>query len=629
MKPHELLTSAVLGRCLAAIVLLSGPYSADDAVAGADPEDEYTEPDLSDNARDHWSLRPLGEIAVPDLEDADQCRTPIDRFILSSLRKAGLVLQPPAPERVLRRRLALKLTGLPPAGRLSAADLAGRDFEAFTDELLADSAYGEHWAQFWLDLARFAETDGFEHDQVRPEAWKFRDWVIQALNRDMGYDEFLRLQLAGDLLHPEDKSAVAATHFCVAGPDMPDLNLQEERRHNLLNEMTATIGEAVLGLQLGCAQCHDHKYDPISQADFYRLRAILEPAVQVEKNVSVNRLHQMAGPVEPSHLKIRGDFRRSGLQVLPGIPRVIANGYSADRDSVNPRILLVDWLTSRENPLTARVIVNRVWQQHFGVGISSTPSDFGIMGQEPVHSDLLDWLSRWFVDNGWSLKKLNRLIVSSAVWRQRSLLPEGASPTEQDNWRKALQIDSDGQLVSRFPRQRLTGEVIRDAMLQIAGILNRRAGGPGVRPPLPDELKQTLLRNQWEVTEDVLEHNRRSVYVFARRNLRFPVFEVFDRPAAISSCAVRHQSTTAPQSLYLLNSELTWSIAGVLSEEFHNGQYDRADAPEWLFQRILGRLPEKTEAQDMADFLTRSADENPLQNACVVLLNANEFVYPD
>jgi len=367
--------------------------------------------------------------------------------------------------------------------------------------------YGEHRAQQWLDLARFAETDGFENDKVRPNAWQYGDWVITALNDDLPYDEFLRQQIAGDELYPKDEGAKTATHFCLAGPDMPDINQIEERRHTLLNEMVATIGESILGLQVGCAQCHDHQYDPISQADFYRWRAIFTPAIQLKRNESVTVLRRQAGDAKKTHLMIRGNFRRPGPEVVPDIPRVLKHDEtpldnSKAAQGVSPRVMFAQWLVSRHHPLTARVIVNRVWQHHFGTGLVETPNEFGVLGAAPTHPELLDWLAVWLMDHDWSLKRLHRLIVTSATYRQRSLLPASAGATERSHWQRALETDADGTLLSRFPRRRLSGEAIRDAVLAAAGELNRQAGGPGVRPPLPPEMIRTLLKNQWNVSKD-------------------------------------------------------------------------------------------------------------------------------
>ena len=596
----------------------------------------HIEPPITESDRDHWSLKPRHRVDIPATNFAHWQRNDIDAFIARGLERQGLTPQPEADRRTLIRRVSLDLTGLPPAPDDVAAFIADESphaFEALVDRLLALSAYGERWAQHWLDLARFAETDGFEHDNVRPNAWRYRDWVIDALNHDLPYDKFIRMQIAGDLLEPDNKAAAVATQFCVSGPDMPDINSQDERRHTLLNEMTATVGEVILGLQIGCAQCHDHKYDPVSQADFYRLRAIFEPAISLKKNVSVTELREQFPYRQASHVMIRGDFRRPGEEIHPDVLRVLQSESVRFAPSPHPnsdgrRVAFADWLVHPRHPLTARVIVNRVWQQHFGTGICDSPSDFGVMGAEPSNYELLDWLANWFVDNGWSIKQLHRLIMTSATWRQRSRLPDNATAAESLTWRNALHADRDLRLLSRFPRQRLEGEVIRDAMLSVAGVLNRKAGGLGVRPPLPAELRSTLLKDQWNVTEDVSEHNRRSIYVFARRNLRFPIFEAFDRPAANESCSRRNISTTAPQALHLLNSEFSWKMAALVAKQICEDAFIADLQIGAAFQRILNRDPTSDELAEASRFIAE-ADSDALTHLSLSLMNSNEFVFAE
>jgi hypothetical protein len=257
-------------------------------------------------------------------------------------------------------------------------------------------------------LARFAETDGFEHDKIRPTAWKYRDWVIGALNEDLPFDRFVSLQLAGDVIRPNDADASIATAFCLSGPDMPDINSQEERKHVLMNEVTSTVGAVFLSLQIGCAQCHDHKYDAISQADFYRLRAFFDPAVRLDRNKSLTTLDHNADPDAKSHLYHRGDWRRAGPVVQAAFPRIANRAETAvvDKSPGDRRVELARWLTDPSQPLTSRSIVNRIWQHHFGRGLSSTPSDFGVMGEEPTHPELLDHLASRLIRKGWSLKDL-------------------------------------------------------------------------------------------------------------------------------------------------------------------------------------------------------------------------------
>ncbi|WP_233214475.1 DUF1549 and DUF1553 domain-containing protein [Rhodopirellula bahusiensis] len=573
LKWYDCRMALAVSLCVVGWFAFAPALIADDHAKG------YIETPIDEYDRDHWSFFPIRKPEVPKAS-TKWCQNDIDHFVEHELSAHGLMPQSSASRRTLIRRLSFDLIGLPPTPTEVDAflsDTRPNAYEKLVDRLLDSPRYGERWAQHWLDLARFAETDGFEHDKLRKEAWKYRDWVIQSLNDDMPYDDFICQQIAGDELYPDDDSARTATRFCLCGPDMPDINLIEERRHSVLNELTSTVGEVLLGLQVGCAQCHDHKYDAISQADFYRMRAIFEPAVPLEKNRSLSTLEESFPFKQPSHLMLRGDFRSPGPEVTPGVIRVVAtklNSYAPNpsKKSAGLRTALANWLTSRDNPLTARVMVNRVWQHHFGSGLVGTPSDFGVMSDEPSHPELLDWLAATFVENHWKLKPLHRLIVMSSTYRQRSRLLEHATPTERTNWEKAIKDDPDATSLSRFPRWRLEGEAIRDAILRVSGKINLKSGGPGVLPPLPKELVSTLLKNQWNVTKDKSEHTRRSIYVFARRNLRYPIFEVFDRPSANTSCSARGSSTTAPQSLHLLNSAFTLSMSKAMAESIAESQ---------------------------------------------------------
>ena len=629
----------ILCRILVVVMCCSfSSVSTTTAIAEDDDTREYAESPIDKLDRDHWSFLPVTKPKVP-ASSTKWCRNKIDHFVEQKLSQNGLSPQPAASRRTLIRRLSFDLTGLPPTPKQVdefLADSSSDAYEQLVDRLLNSPRYGERWAQHWLDLARFAETDGFEHDKLRKSAWKYRDWVIESLNNDMPYDEFIRRQLAGDEIYPGDESALTATRFCLSGPDMPDINLIEERRHSVLNELTSTIGEVFLALQVGCAQCHDHKYDAISQADFYRLRAIFEPALSLKKNRSLSTLEESFPFKQSSHLMLRGDFRSPGPEVQPDVIRVVAskrNSYSPNpsKNSAGLRTALANWLTSQANPLTARVIVNRVWQHHFGTGLVASPSDFGVMGYEPSHPELLDWLSTWLTKNGWKLKPLHRLIVLSSTYRQRSRLSENATITEKDNWKTALKADTDASLLSRFPRWRLEGEAIRDAMLMASGQINLKTGGPGVRPPLPKELVSTLLKNQWNVTKDASDHTRRSIYVFARRNLRYPIFEVFDRPSANASCSERGHSTTAPQSLHLLNSEFSLSTSRAMAESISKAHESRKDQISAAFTRTLGRLPNTDELAEVDRFLNEASGTatKRLTHLCLALFNSNEFVVID
>ena len=645
-------SSLNLARIVAAIAVLVG-------CGLVFAEDALVEPPITDSERGHWAFQPLRRPELPSVREAGWCRTAIDRFILARLEEAGLVgqvsnlpgqpsgqvenLPHDADRATLLRRICFDLTGLPPSLELQdevIADELPDWYERLVDRLLASPSYGERWAQHWLDVSRFAETDGYEHDHVRPNAWRFRDWVIAAHNRDVPLNEFIGLQLAGDELRPGDESALIATGFLFCGPDMPDINLQAERRHTFLNDMTGTVGSVFLGLQMGCASCHDHKFDPISQADFYRLRACLDVEPLFEPHPQLGQVMREKSAKAPvNHLAIRGDFRRPGPIVEAAFPRIanlsndVIASPSSDAKTTGRRTALANWLTRADNPLAGRVLVNRIWQGHFGRGFVGTPSDFGVMGNSPTHPELLDWLATELPRLGWSRKRLHRLIVTSSVYRQASKFESDVSRVEGDRKDSTLNLqhsatDPDNRLLAHFPRRRLDGETIRDTLLAASGQLNRQAGGPGFRPPLPSEVVRTLLKDQWPVTANVAEHQRRSVYLFARRNLRYPLFDAFDKPDANASCPRRNISTIAPQSLLLLNGDDSVTAARQLAQMIaERSGIDRNAAIELAYRHILSHRPTTDERRAASEFLS---DANAsLADLCLALINLNEFVYVD
>ena len=596
--------------------------------------DEFlTESPITDSDRGHWAFQPLSRPIPPAVKNLNWCRTAIDRFILARLEKEKLSPAGDADRATLLRRVCFDLTGLPPSLELQDevfADESPDWYEKLVERLLTSPSYGERWAQHWLDVARFAETDGFEHDHVRPNAWRFRDWVIDAHNRDVPLNEFIGMQLAGDELRPGDESALIATGFLFCGPDMPDINLQDERRHTFLNDMTATVGSVFLGLQMGCAACHDHKYDPISQADFYRLRACFDVETLFDTHPQLGQvMREKSSKTPTSRLFERGDFRRPGPVLQAAFPRIANVSSDAiplpadDAKSSGRRTSLANWLTREDNPLATRVLVNRIWQGHFGTGLVASSSDFGVMGTSPTHEELLDWLATELPRLDWSRKRLHRLIVTSSVYRQASAFVD-RTPTSD---RPDVGVRATESLLAHFPRRRLDGEAIRDSLLAASGELNRQPGGPGFRPPLPDELVRTLLKSQWPVTPEVEQHRRRSVYLFARRNLRYPIFEAFDKPDSNASCPRRNVSTIAPQALLLLNADDSVVAAQRLATRIENqtGSSRRA-AVELTYRQILNREPTADDVRDAEQFLT---SDSALADLCLALFNLNEFVYLD
>ncbi len=705
-------------------LLSSALFAAENAKDQVEPEPPITQID-----REHWAYLPLIRPEVPHVQDSAWPRNAIDRFILAKLEEASLNPLPEADRVTLIRRLSFDLTGLPPTPDAVSQflhDSSPNAYDRLVDRLLASPEYGVRWGQHWLDLARFAETDGFEHDHVRPNAWRYRDWVINAFNADLPYDQFVQRQIAGDVLEPNNSEALVATGFLLCGPDMPDINLQAERKHTILNELTSTVGSVVLGLPIGCAQCHDHKFDPVSQRDFYRLRAFFEnmdifrdhplPAptlsdteretrlaaleteiftleqLAVERSTKAKNgkpvlitdyeallkkhltpkeqtqhaeltakwdalrtqanpvsktkpqlgrvVNQRTGKPAEAYLWIRGDFRRQGPKLQPGYLRVINSTNETPGKSEAPRVSLARWLTRPNNPLTTRVMANRLWQHHFGKGLSESSSNFGIMGQEPTHSRLLDWLA-WELASDWSLKRMHKLIVTSATYRTASRAhnhrwSNTKNALAQSRWKTAVAEDPENQLLARARRRRLEGEAIRDALLFVTETLSQNRGGPGVRPPLPPELLSTLLKNQWPVTKNQDDHTRRSLYLFVRRNLRFPIFEVFDQPDTNASCAVRARSTIAPQALTMLNSTLTHTAAEQLASlVLSKTRASQQECIQFVFQKTLSREPSENETRLALAFLksqserTEKTPEIAWRDFCLAILNTNEFLYVD
>jgi hypothetical protein len=706
-------------------------------------EQPAAEKPITAEDRRHWSFVPPVRPALPDVKDQRWVRNPIDSFILAKLEANKLSPAPEADRSTLLRRVSFDLTGLPPTPEERAAFLADgspQAYEHLVDRLLASPHHGERWAQHWLDLARYADTDGFEFDQARPDAWRFRDWVVDALNRDLPYDAAVRLQLAGDELEPDNPTAFIATGFNRCYPDMVDLNDQGLRRQNALNDITETAGLVFLGLTIGCARCHDHKFDPIRQSDFYKLQAFFTPArfrddyplgsrseravaealvgawrneladaqravirleepframlapgppsglldeetaafqkpdpVRTPEEVGwvfqalakdmrlppklwsivldpvsaairgallawVERLRrseptsfprargldETGTPAPATYLLVRGDYAAKGPEVQPAFPLVLAANEAAAAAAPVPvlkstgrRAALADWLTRPGHPLTARVLVNRLWQHHFGRGIVATPSDFGAMGAEPTHPELLDWLAVELGARGWSLKAMHRLMVTSAAYRQSSR-PDPA----------VLAADPENALLGRHALVRLDGEAIRDALLAVSGRLNRSLGGPPVFPELPAELTRLSSRGAiWPVSHRASDRDRRSLYVFLRRNLRYPFFEAFDRPDTNASCPRRAVTTIAPQALTLLNGALARDAArGLAARIARAAGPDPAARIRLAYLLAFTREPDSLELRLARDFLHRDPE---LAHLGLALLNLNEFVYVD
>jgi hypothetical protein len=689
----------------------------------------------------HWAFIPPERPELPPVADAAWCGNPIDRFIRHRLQREGLTPAPQADRSTLIRRLSLDLTGLlpTPAERDAfCADDRPDAYERLVDRLLASPSYGERWARPWLDLARYADSNGYSIDAPR-SIWSYREWVIDALNRDTPFDEFTIDQLAGDLRPKPTLAQLVATGFHRNTPINQEggIDLEQFRVESIVDRVntTATVW---LGLTIGCAQCHDHKYDPIAQREFYELFAFFnnadEPTIEIaepellarrdklrtqlaafhkrlagehpevpdkqrawEKTLTTDfttdqppeikdafdRLPEKRTPsqkrgltelfltqtdeaslqplraelapilaempkiestmvvrerTEPraTHVMLGGDFTRPGDPVAPSVPAVLPPlpGAHHDRDrgkAARTRMDLARWLVDDRHPLTARVTVNRLWQAYFGRGLVETENDFGLQGAPPTHPALLDWLATELIEQGWSLKAMHRLIVTSMTYRQSSW----ARPELQE-------VDPDNRLLARQSRLRLDAEVIRDAALSASGLLACRIGGPSVFPPQPDGV-MTLgqMRRKWEPSTGP-DRYRRGLYTFFWRATPHPSLIVFDAPNAVSACTRRPRSNTPLQALTLLNDQAAIEFASALAHRL----LDAAPASDserlgLAFRLCLARNPAPREIRTLQALLQQerseaagagsSESEAPVEQAAWttvarVLLNLDEFI---
>jgi hypothetical protein len=624
----------------------------------------------------HWAFKLPVDAPLPQVRDTTWSRNSIDYFVLAKLEQAGLEPAPEADRRTLIRRLTFDLTGLPPTPAEVEAFLADRSptaYEHVVDRLLMSPHYGERAAQHWLDVVRFAETEGFEYDQLLAGLWRYRDYVIDALNADLPYDRFVTEQVAGDELAPRDPQLQIAAGFHRLGPvrrnaGNPEVALS---RNEVLTTRTDVIGSAFLGLTLGCARCHDHKFDPVSQRDYYRLQAFLaatdehdvllvspeqrqdwqkqsdtinaeikklseslkvatgakaqEIQAQIDtRNRSLPRplpcitsVRNLEKPT-PIHVLKRGEEDKKGEVVGMSVPAIFTSTAQATSQTAAPRTQLARWLVAPTNPLTTRVIVNRLWQQHFGTGLVATANDFGLHGEPPSHRELLDHLSLRFLADGQSLKKLHRILVTSATYRQTARSPIAST---------ALAIDPNNRLLWHHRPQRLDAEALRDAMLAVSGRLNRKTGGESVVVPVDRELTALLYKpSQWSVTPDPREHDRRSIYLIAKRNLRLPFMETFDQPSLQNSCAHRESSTHAPQALELLNGRWSNDLAASFADRLtHDAAGEPASQVELAFQLTVGRDPTDAEQKLSLEFLR----ERSLREFALAMFNLNAFLYVD
>jgi hypothetical protein len=654
---------------------------------------------------EHWAFQPISRPRIPDL-NSPWVHNPIDAFVLEKLQARGWKPAAPAEPRALLRRVYLDLNGLPPTLAEQEAFLKDpAHLERLVDDLLARPAYGERWGRHWLDLVRYAESNGYERDGTKPQAWRYRDYVIQAFNQDKPFDRFILEQLAGDELPDASADTFIATGYYRLGPWDDEPADPKEDRFDQLDDMVSTTSQTFLGLTLGCARCHNHKFEPVTARDYYSMVAIFNGLVRprkgrteldlavgtreqvdaaraqertidtLEKQIqairepvrkqllatgklpnphSGNQLDELLTPEQrstvsdlrrqieqlgqdmpdlprgyymeepgpqapPTYLLIRGKAATPGPEVAPAVPEVLAPvqpRFLAPQRTSLRRLTLARWLASPENPLTARVIVNRVWQHHFGEGLVRTPSDFGVMGDKPSHPELLDWLTTWFIDHGWSIKQLTRLILSSNTYRMSTAWNAEYGPK-----------DPDDRLLWRMPYKRLEVEAIRDSMLAISGRLNAKMFGPSVYPEIPPAALEGSSDPDkiWKASSEK-DASRRTVYVFLKRSMIVPMLDVLDLCDTSHSAARRLNTSVATQALTLFNGDFVNAQARYLAERLRKeAGADERSQIDLAWRLALARPPKPTETAAMLDFLKRES----LEQMCRVIFNLNEFVYAD
>jgi mono/diheme cytochrome c family protein len=695
-------------------------------------------PQVTDETKNHWSFRKVVRPAVPAVKQADWVANPIDAFILAKLEANGLSPNPPAPPQHLIRRLNYDLVGLPPtieAVQKFSTEPTTDTYKALVEELLKSPHHGEQFARYWLDLVRYAETNSFERDNAKPFVWRYRDYVIQYFNSDKPYNQFILEQLAGDELDQPTRDSLIATGFYRLGlwddePADPELAFYDG-----IDDIVGTTAQSFLGLTMNCARCHDHKLDPLPQADYYRFAAffrnIRHYGQRSDESVFANSIRSIATPEEETqsaedklrweqtvtalrkqldavedrirpnlkggekddferdgerlrvirkhvgdlitddeltdyarirrewtelrnrpprslsqalvitehgdkppatHILIRGNAHAEGDQVEPAFPAVLSPPAPkvhavADHKSSGRRRALAEWIASPENPLTARVMVNRIWQWHFGRGIVPSTNNFGLQGDAPTHPELLDWLAAEFVESGWNIRHVHRQILSSNTYKMSSAGQE-----------TALQKDPQNQLFWRFDMRRLRAEEIRDSILAVNDTLNLESMfGPSIYPVIEKEVLagQSVPGAGWNQSSDE-DRRRRSIYIHLKRSLTVPLLANFDVADTDFTCPIRFATTQPTQALSMLNSAFLQEESHRLAELLRqNAGSELASQVKFALKRALQREPTEKEVDRgvaLIQSLTQEFGQKPeaaLKYFCLTVLNMNEFVYLD
>ncbi|QDU29525.1 Planctomycete cytochrome C [Anatilimnocola aggregata] len=666
-----------------------------------------------EEGRKFWAFQPVQDRPVPAVTDQSWPLTPIDNFILNRLELAGVAAAPRADKRTLLRRVTFDLTGLPPTPNDLAeflADDSPQAFEKVIDRLLSSPHYGERWGRHWLDVVRYADTCGNASDYPVPQAHRYRDWVISAFNRNLPYDQFVREQIAGDLLGGESEEIkferIKATGYLAIARRFGGDRVGEH--HLTIEDTIDNVGRAFLGSTISCARCHDHKFDPFTSHDYYGLYGIFSstrypfPGAEVGRQqvdfvplmtpaaidellkphrekvaaaeAEVNRLqaveaeakklpdsdekktqleaaakalkearqkHQAvqkeAPPIadayavaeaKPENAKIhlRGDPKRLGDEVPRHFPAILGGQELPPENATSGRLQLAEWLSSPQNPLTARVMVNRIWQQHFGKGIVQTPNDFGRQGKPPTHPELLDYLAARFVESGWSIKAMHKQILLSRTWQLTS-----------EEVATSARLDPNNELFWKFTRRRLDAEALRDSILFVSGQLDETPAGAHPFPPAAS----------WGFTQHnpfnaVYETRRRSVYLMQQRLRKNPYLAIFDGADPSSSTAVRLPSTTPLQALFLMNDSFAHDSAAKLAALAIASQAEEPKRIEFLYQTTLTRAPNSEEVSECSDFLQKyraalaakgapppQVEPEAWSALARVLLSGNEFAFVD